>query len=160
FFTHHHFDHDVDYPCFLLCRWDQGAGKEVPLRVYGPPPTALLTERLLDPAVGAISHVWQARIRAREGSVVVTGDTAPCPPVIDVARGADVLLRMCWDDQAAMDANGESPGQCGTIGAARIAQEAKVRRLLLTHIGPRVTQREVLEQARRDVAAHFTGEVI
>ena len=21
FFTHHHFDHDVDYPCFLLCRW-------------------------------------------------------------------------------------------------------------------------------------------
>lgn len=23
FFTHHHFDHDVDYPCFLLCRWDQ-----------------------------------------------------------------------------------------------------------------------------------------
>jgi len=20
FFTHHHFDHDVDYPCFLLCR--------------------------------------------------------------------------------------------------------------------------------------------
>ena len=27
FFTHHHFDHDVDYPCFLLCRWDQAAGK-------------------------------------------------------------------------------------------------------------------------------------
>ena len=27
FFTHHHFDHDVDYPCFLLCRWDQAAGQ-------------------------------------------------------------------------------------------------------------------------------------
>ena len=28
FFTHHHFDHDIDYPCFLLCRWDQSVGKE------------------------------------------------------------------------------------------------------------------------------------
>ena len=26
FFTHHHFDHDIDYPCFLLCRWDQSIG--------------------------------------------------------------------------------------------------------------------------------------
>ena len=23
FFTHHHLDHDIDYPCLLLCRWDQ-----------------------------------------------------------------------------------------------------------------------------------------
>src|SRR3972149_10157393 len=36
FFTHHHFDHDVDYPCFLLCRWDQSVGKEQTLQVYGP----------------------------------------------------------------------------------------------------------------------------
>ncbi|SVE04247.1 uncharacterized protein METZ01_LOCUS457101, partial [marine metagenome] len=39
FFSHHHFDHDVDYPCFLLTRWDQGAGKEKTLRVLGPNPT-------------------------------------------------------------------------------------------------------------------------
>ena len=32
FFSHHHFDHDVDYPCFLLCRWDQSSGKENELR--------------------------------------------------------------------------------------------------------------------------------
>ena len=28
FFTHHHFDHDIDYPCFLLCRRDQSVGPE------------------------------------------------------------------------------------------------------------------------------------
>ena len=39
FFTHHHFDHDVDYPCFLLTRWDQAAGKANQLQVFGPPPT-------------------------------------------------------------------------------------------------------------------------
>src|SRR3990172_12407866 len=47
FFPHHHFDHDVDYPCFLLCRWDQSAGKENQLRVYGPSLTETITERLL-----------------------------------------------------------------------------------------------------------------
>ena len=30
FFTHHHFDHDVDYPCFLLTRWDQSIGRKTP----------------------------------------------------------------------------------------------------------------------------------
>ena len=36
FFTHHHFDHNIDHPCFLLCRWDQAAGKGQELNVYGP----------------------------------------------------------------------------------------------------------------------------
>src|SRR6185436_1262512 len=36
FFTHHHFDHDVDYPCFLLTRWDQCNGREKELEVFGP----------------------------------------------------------------------------------------------------------------------------
>src|SRR3970282_1761870 len=47
FFTHHHFDHDVDYPCFLLCRWAIGAGLERRLEVYGPAPSEGLTARLL-----------------------------------------------------------------------------------------------------------------
>ena len=35
-FTHHHFDHDVDYPCFLLARWNESIGDENPLQVIGP----------------------------------------------------------------------------------------------------------------------------
>lgn len=46
FFTHHHSDHNADYPCFFLCRFDQSTGKETPLRIYGPQPTVLFTERL------------------------------------------------------------------------------------------------------------------
>jgi len=62
FFTHHHFDHDVDYPCFLLSRWDSGAGQEPELQVYGPAPTEEFTKRLLDEHVGAFAHDWKARI--------------------------------------------------------------------------------------------------
>ena len=61
FFTHHHYDHNVDYPCFLLTRWDHGAGKVKQLQVWGPPPTALITERLVGPD-GAFFHDWKARV--------------------------------------------------------------------------------------------------
>ncbi|MCL2645745.1 MAG: MBL fold metallo-hydrolase [Phycisphaerales bacterium] len=61
FFTHHHFDHNADYPCFLLCRWDQSSGKEPPLKVWGPPPTKLVTERLIGEE-GAYVFDWKARV--------------------------------------------------------------------------------------------------
>lgn len=62
YFTHHHFDHDIDYPCFLLTRWDQSIGDEPELEVRGPAPTRLLTDRLIDEEYGAFSHDWLARI--------------------------------------------------------------------------------------------------
>lgn len=63
FFTHHHSDHDADYPCFLLCRWDQSTGKEQRLQVYGPQPTEWITERLIGPE-GAFCHDLEARLES------------------------------------------------------------------------------------------------
>ena len=62
FFTHHHSDHDLDYPCFLLTRWEQSIGKENELRVFGPTLTETITHRLLDEEEGAFAHDWIARI--------------------------------------------------------------------------------------------------
>ena len=61
FFSHHHFDHNVDYPCFLLSRWDQGAGKEKKLKVFGPNLTEKITEQLIGPE-GVFSYDWKARV--------------------------------------------------------------------------------------------------
>lgn len=64
FFTHHHYDHDVDYPCFLLCRWDQNIAQRAnPLSVYGPALTEELTENLIGEN-GAFAHDVTARINA------------------------------------------------------------------------------------------------
>jgi len=46
FLTHLHYDHCMDYPYLVLNRWDQAAGKIPELEVYGPPPTADMTDRL------------------------------------------------------------------------------------------------------------------
>ena len=62
FFTHHHFDHNVDFPCFALTRWDLSKGTEPPLRVYGPPPTRAFVERLLGKE-GAFFDDWNSRIQ-------------------------------------------------------------------------------------------------
>ena len=220
FFTHHHFDHDVDYPCFLLCRWDQGAGKEKQLTVRGPRLTEQLTHRILDEEQGAFSHDWIARVNARlsqqvyanrggvlprrppavdvkdigpgviytgkdwqvtaapaehvqpwldslayridtpGGSIVITGDTQPCRSVIDLARNADILVSMCWDDQEAMEACGEASGSTGTAGAARMAQQAGVKALVLSHMGPRISSHGPLEKGLGDVRRLFDGRVI
>jgi ribonuclease Z len=219
FFTHHHFDHDVDYPCFLLCRWDQSIGTENQLRVYGPNLTETITERILGEN-GAFVHDWKARVnhplsqrvyvnrggtlprkppsviakdvgpglvhRGRdwevisapaehvqpfldslayrvnspEGSVVLTGDTQPCQSVIDLARGADMLLCMCWDDQERMMQSGENFGQCGTVGAAEMAREAGVKKLVLVHVGPHLASHGPMEKGIGDVRQVFDGEII
>lgn len=220
FFTHHHFDHDIDYPCFLLCRWDQSTGKENALRAFGPALTERITRGILDESEGVFAHDWKARVghplsqrihvnrggtlprkppevSARDvgpglvfsgsdwqvsaapaehvqpfldslayrfdtpaGSVVFTGDTQPCESVVELARGADVMLCMCWDDQEIMDADGESPGQCGTLGAARMAQAAGVKRLALVHIGPHLSQPGAREKGIGDVRRIYDGELL
>ena len=219
FFTHHHFDHDIDYPCFLLCRWDQSIGKENQLQVYGPNLTESITEGILGED-GVFAHDWKARINfhvsqkifenrggtlprrppdvlakdvgpgkifsgnewevtaapaehaqpyldslayridSPDGSMVFTGDTQPCESVVNLAADADVMMCMCWDDQVVMDANGEAPFQCGTIGAARMAQEAGVKKLVLTHVGPHLSEHGPMEKGIGDIEEIYDGEIL
>jgi len=219
FFTHHHFDHDIDYPCFLLCRWDQGAGKENQLQVYGPNLTEKITEGIIGEN-GVFAHDWKARIGhplsqrvfenrggtlprpapdvfskdvvagkifsgkdwevtaadaehvqpyldslayrldTPDGSIVFTGDTQPCDSVTRLAKDADVMLCMCWDDQEVMDENGEAPFQCGTTGAAKMAQEAGVKKLVLVHIGQHLSGHGAMEKGIGDVRKLYDGELL
>jgi len=100
FFTHHHFDHNSDYPCFLLCRWDQSTGKEHKLQVFGPSPTKRITELLIGPE-GAFSCDWKARIEAPVSQSVYAnrGGTLPRPKpslkVSDIGPGK-VIKHSSW----------------------------------------------------------------
>ena len=61
FFTHHHSDHDLDYPTFLLTRWETSIGPEPELEIFGPPPTVKFTEKLINIDYGAFAHDLIAR---------------------------------------------------------------------------------------------------
>ena len=105
FFTHHHFDHNVDYPCFLLCRWDQSTGKEKTLKVWGPPPTKQITDRLTGEK-GAFVDDWKARVGSPCSQAVHRnrGGSLPRPEprfeVADVGPGL-VVETQTWKVTAA-----------------------------------------------------------
>ena len=99
------------------------------------------------------------RVDSAEGSVIFTGDTLPCDSVTELARGADLVLCMCWDNQALMDANGEYDDQCGTTGAARMAQAAGVRKLVLVHVGPRLSTHGTMDQGIGEIIRIYDGEI-
>jgi len=61
FLTHHHFDHNADLPCFVLSRWDHQKGDEEPLRIFGPPPTEDVVEKLFGKS-GAFRPDLEARV--------------------------------------------------------------------------------------------------
>ena len=63
FFTHHHSDHDLDYPTFLMTRWETSLGGEKELEIFGPPPTEKITEKLIGIDDGAFAHDLIARTK-------------------------------------------------------------------------------------------------
>jgi len=127
------------------------------------------------------------RFDTAAGSMVFSGDTAPCANLIRLAQGADVLVHEVFDDAGAEDqAVGQNEGVARNDGVARseedareaerrhhhmvtshtpisavgdIAAAAGVGRLVLTHFIP---GDDTLpdEHWQKGVAGHFDGEVV
>ena len=54
---------------------------------------------------------------------------------------------------------GENEGQCGTLGAAMMASEAKVKHLVLTHMGPNINKESVQRKSLKEMKKIFSGKI-
>jgi ribonuclease Z len=79
--------------------------------------------------------------------IVVTGDTRPAPSVVELARGASVLVHdstFGWSEVERALETGHSTAR----EAAEVACAAGVGTLVLTHVSSRHTWRELRDEAR------------
>src|SRR5437764_584556 len=119
FLTHFHADHFLGLPGMLKTFALRGRD-ETPLTVYGPRPGRRL---------------------------VLTGDTAPSPVVVQAAHGADLLVHeasfLTEEAERARETLHSTAAE-----AAEVARLAQVRLLALTHVSPRYFGPELADEAR------------
>ena len=107
-------------------------------------------------SVALVDHpvaAYAIKLVAAGRTLVYSGDTALCTSLERFAEGADVLLA----EASFLDAS-DNPGHLHMTGkdAAWVAQRARVRELVLTHIPPWHDKQDALHEA----AGHFDGPVL
>jgi ribonuclease BN (tRNA processing enzyme) len=118
-----------------------------------------------------LAHAFAYRFDAADRSIVISGDTRPSAALVGLARGADVLVHSAMYEpavrrmaarvgNAAALAQSILAHQTSAEDAGRLAREAGVKVLVLSHLvppdDPEVTERMWAAAAR----AHFRGRVI
>ncbi|HUH16219.1 MAG TPA: ribonuclease Z [Gaiellaceae bacterium] len=115
---------------------------------FGPERGALQDGEAVKLPDGRVVTPEQVLGEARPGrKLVLTGDTAPSDTTVEVAFEADLLVHEATfcDDEA--DRAGETEHSTA-LEAARVARDAQVRLLALTHLSSRYGAGEVEREAR------------
>jgi ribonuclease Z len=91
--------------------------------------------------------------------LVYSGDTRPCPGLAAAAAGADLLVHESLNLEAEQGPTSERPTSVHSTAAdaARVAAQAGVGRLVLTHVGDASPDR--CAQLEAEARRHFAGPV-
>lgn len=183
FLSHMHPDHFVDiYPLFYALSFHPSRPRNIP--VLAPPGSLSYAGKLLsqdakesfmeifdwreiapghDTSLGpfrlaAFDSVHSApnltvRIVADGTTMCYSGDTGPNPDLVRAAAGADLFLcEASWQSDTQV---GFGPIHLRAGEAGRVARDAGVKRLLLTHIWPTLDR----DRSRDEAASEYDGPI-
>jgi ribonuclease BN (tRNA processing enzyme) len=186
FFTHFHPDHTVDVvPLLFSIKYGAEEARSRPLHLSGPEPFERFWASVADAwgewmvgdyplEISELPYVcpspldlpggslsWAPaehrpesiayRLDGDGGGFVYTGDTEYSESVVELARSAHTMLIECsFPDDSPV------PGHLTPRGVARIASEAGVRRVVLTHVYPAADELDLPAEVGRG----YDGEVV
>jgi ribonuclease Z len=130
------------------------------------PSRLVLTEKVTLSTVPMVHSdlvpVLGLRLEAEGKVLAFTGDTSVCEGVVDLARGADLLVMdSCWSATVEPARTSPSKSHCTAREAGALARRAGIRRLALVHIAAEYTGRHaaLVEEARAAFPADSAVEV-
>lgn len=182
--SHLHADHFLDLCSYYVARRFHPEGRLSRVPVYGPRGTARRLARAYDlPEVPGMSEEFDIRTYAAGTfgigpfrvtaarmahpvetyglrlehaghTIVYSGDTGPTDTLVDLARGADLLVA-----EASFIDGEDNPPDLHMTGreAGEHATRAGVGRLLVTHVPPWYDFDEAVDAARRSFAGRVDG---
>ncbi|MFF9014614.1 MBL fold metallo-hydrolase [Streptomyces sp. NPDC014870] len=109
--------------------------------------------RLTSRAVAHGMPAFALRVEGAGGSLVYSGDTAPCPSLTELAEGCDALL--CEAESAEAPEEGGARVHHTPEDTGDTARAARAGRLIVTHVGRHLTPREAVTRA----ATRYDGPV-
>jgi ribonuclease BN (tRNA processing enzyme) len=124
-----------------------------PLGAVAPPmaPIVVIDDGDLRVTAVLVQHApvfpaFAFRFDTAAGSIVISGDTAPCPNLVALAQGADILVHEVYDDTRKYDDEETREAEqrlhhlvtshTAITEVGKVAGEAGVGRLVLTHFIP------------------------
>ncbi|MBI4162017.1 MAG: MBL fold metallo-hydrolase [Acidobacteria bacterium] len=133
-------------------KWVEPAAYRLQCHEVGETEMGIAGFRVAGRPVAHIPSSVAYRVESPEGKAFVySGDTDFCAAIVDLARGADLLLIECSTPNAAKVAGHLTPRLAGEVGA-----RAGVRRLVLTHFYPACEKADVEAECREA----YSGEIL
>jgi ribonuclease BN (tRNA processing enzyme) len=178
--SHLHADHFADMPLiYYAFAFAQRPMRKIP--VLGPPGWAKRVEEFVKSASDhdmrnffqvielkdrGVAEIGDLRIQARavehglpafgltarygDRTIAYTGDSGPCDNLVHLAKGVRVLVAECFASELEIPSVHLTPEDAGLT-----ATHAGVKRLMLTHLSPNLTEEEAIERA----ATTFHGPI-
>jgi ribonuclease BN (tRNA processing enzyme) len=103
---------------------------------------------------GSWRHAYGYRVSDGQSTIVISGDTAPCPAIVEAARGVDVLVHEVYSARRVVTRPPEwqryhAAFHTSTRELAEIAAAARPSLLVLTHkLGWGATDAELVQELR------------
>ncbi|WP_433875581.1 MBL fold metallo-hydrolase [Sinomonas atrocyanea] len=152
-----------------------GAGADEATRHPETEPFEVYRDELVSITAALVDHrlcypAFAFRVDSRYGSVVVSGDTAPSPNLVRLARGADLLLHEVIDLDSILATFPDGPARAGIevhlreshtpySEVGKVAAGAGVGELVLHHIVPNTPGAADLAAILAGARADFAGPV-